>query len=117
MLGRWPRPRAIKLFAANGDTLVLSEGIETGLAGATLSHRGALLRPVWALGSAGAIRRFPVLPGIKHLILLVDNDANSTGESSAAVCEERWIAAGRDVTQLITDECKDFNDLLMRRIS
>jgi putative DNA primase/helicase len=45
--------------------LVLGEGPETVLAAATcIQHRGALLLPAWAAGSAGAIGKFPILPGV-----------------------------------------------------
>ena len=55
--------------------LVLGEGIETTLAAATrIEHRGTLLRPAWAAGSAGNMAAFPVLSGIDALTLLVDND-------------------------------------------
>ena len=77
-LGSWPTPRAIKLWPAT-DQLFLGEGIETVLAAATLPYRGAPMRPAWAAGSGDNIRKFPPLPGVSKLILLVDHDANGNG--------------------------------------
>ena len=46
---------------------MLGEGVETTLAAATrIEHRGTLLQPAWAAGSAGNMAKFPVLTGIGH---------------------------------------------------
>jgi hypothetical protein len=50
--------------------LMISEGLETGLAGQMLGHR-----PCWATGSASGIRTFPLLGGVECLTQLVDHDA------------------------------------------
>jgi DNA polymerase len=51
MLGRWPQPRAVKIWPV-GTRLFIGEGIETSLAAATrLNDRGALMQPAWAAGS------------------------------------------------------------------
>ena len=111
MLGRWPTPRAIKLWSARTH-LVVAEGIETTLAGAGFSHRGTLLRPAWAMGSRVGIERLPVLPGIERLIILVDNDANNVGINAARTCASRWLAAGHTVVLLIPHkQDADFNDI------
>ena len=70
--------------------LGITEGLETGLA-----VRATGWRPVWALGSAGAIATFPVLAGIETLTLFADHDP--TGLSAAQRCAERWQAAGCEV--------------------
>jgi hypothetical protein len=113
MLGRWPAPRAIKLWPAE-SSLVIGEGIETVLTAATrLQHRGASLRPAWAVGSSSAIARFPLIAGIKQLTILVDNDANGVGPSTAKECAKRWAAAGRAVALLTPQQSgADFNDLV-----
>src|SRR4051794_36132798 len=50
------------------DGLVIGEGIETSLAAATrIEHKGTLLRPAWATGSAVNMAAFPVLAGIDSL--------------------------------------------------
>ena len=113
MLGCWPTPRAIKLWPAE-SSLVIGEGIETILAAATrITHRDAPLRPAWATGSSGGIARFPVVPGVERLTILVDNDPNGVGYNSAKTCAERWIAARRTVVLLTPRQsAADFNDLV-----
>src|SRR4029077_17873691 len=49
--------------------LYVCEGLETGLA---LQMAG--YRPVWALGSAGAIARLPVLFAVGELVICADHD-------------------------------------------
>jgi Toprim domain len=107
----------IRLWPDIGTRLVLGEGVESTLAAATrITHRGKPLRPAWAAGCAGNMRKFPVLEGIEELILLVDNDSSGTGQRAAAECAERWCAAGRRVIRLTPPEPDtDFNDLIMNR--
>jgi Toprim domain len=82
--------------------LLIGEGIETTLAAATrIQLRGTLLRPAWATGDAGHLEKFPVLPGVEALTVLVDHDENGRGQRAATDCVRRWTAAGREVTQLI----------------
>jgi phage/plasmid primase-like uncharacterized protein len=95
--------------------LVLGEGVETTLAAATrIAHRGTLLQPAWAAGSAGGMARFPVLPGVQALTLLVDNDESRAGQRAADECAARWEAADREVTLLEPNvSSADFNDLVL----
>jgi putative DNA primase/helicase len=80
--------------------LVVSEGLETGLAGRMLGFR-----PCWSLGSAGAIGDFRVLPGITSLTVLVDHDPGKNGKQAgpdaAAACSVRWRAAGVEVIRIV----------------
>jgi hypothetical protein len=101
----------IKFWPANG-TLTIGEGIETVLAAVTrLAHEPALI-PAWSAVSSGGLAKLPVLPGVKELLLLVDNDPE--GLSAAAKLEARWQAAGREVTQLLPDTPgTDFNDVVL----
>ena len=94
--------------------LVIGEGVETVLAAATrITHRGKPLRPAWATGSAGNMRRFPVLDGVEQLVILVDNDESGTGQDAAEECARRWCDAGRKVIRLIPrTPGTDFNDLV-----
>jgi hypothetical protein len=94
--------------------LVIGEGVETTLAAATrIQHRGTLLTPAWATGDAGHLEKFPVLPGIEALTVLVDHDENGRGQRATAECARRWTAAGREVTQLIPRiPGEDFADLV-----
>jgi putative DNA primase/helicase len=93
--------------------LHIGEGLETCLAA-----RMKGLRPCWSLGSSGAIKAFPVLPGIESLTILVDNDpadrnGRRAGPDDAAVCWRRWKAAGREVRGFSTDTVgKDIADCM-----
>jgi phage/plasmid primase-like uncharacterized protein len=93
--------------------LVLGEGVETALAAATrIEHRGTLLQPAWAAGSAGNVSSFPVLSGIDALTILVDNDA--AGERAADQCRARWGATGCEVTLLKPNIANtDFNNVVL----
>ena len=104
----------IRLWPQVGKRLVVGEGVETTLAAATrVTHRDVPLQPAWAAGSAGNMRRLPVIDGVEHLILLVDNDISGTGQAAAEECARRWSAAGRKVTRLIPKKSQtDFNDLV-----
>jgi hypothetical protein len=92
---------AVKIDDDVEQGLVIGEGIETCLAA---RMRG--LKPCWALGSAGAIRSFPLLAGIDCLTILVDNDepdrnGRRAGPDAAAQCSARWTAAGREVRRIM----------------
>jgi putative DNA primase/helicase len=72
------------------------------------------MRPAWAAGSAGNLSKFPVLAGIKELILLVDPDPN--GEKCAGECWLTWRMARRRVMRLQPGrQGMDFNDLILER--
>lgn len=82
-----------------GETLNVCEGVETALA---LYNEGALdpaacYRPIWALGSAWAIRTFPVISGVKKLRIFADNDTNAVGLHAAKEAATRWQQAGKEV--------------------
>jgi hypothetical protein len=108
-LGRWPQPRAIKLWPAT-NRLSIGEGIETVL-GAI--RRGAITPPAWAMGPKADIARFPVLPDVARLTILVDKD-DATARTNAETCAARYVAAGCKVRLLTTTNVKDFNDLTMK---
>jgi DNA polymerase len=110
MLGR---SGTVKLWPANGGHLVIGEGIETVLAAATrIPYCDAPLQPAWATLSADALGRFPLVPKLERLIILVDHDP--AGKTAASYCAGRWERAGRSATQLTPDEPGfDFNDLIM----
>ena len=73
------------------EGLGLCEGIEDGLA--VLLSGWA---PVWAATCAGAIKIFPVLPGIESLTIFADCDV--VGTEAAQLCARRWRANERDVS-------------------
>jgi putative DNA primase/helicase len=96
---------AVKLAPA-GEVLHIGEGVETCLAARQLGHA-----PAWALGSVGAITKFPLLEGVTCLRIL-----GETGEASAdaiKLCGERWHAAGRKVQVVMPEVGDDLNDQLM----
>ena len=87
--------------------LGLAEGIETALA--VMQRAGWY--PVWAATSAGAIRRFPVLPGLESLTVFADQDG--PGMEAARDCCHRWAAAGGEA-QLMAPPIGDWDDALPR---
>ena len=110
MLGSWPNARAIKL-RSTGKKLIVGEGIETTIAGGTRVTNEAAL---WAMGSATAIGRLPLIAGMTKLMVLVDHDKN--GRSNARACATRWADAKRLCVLLCPQQDDtDFNDLLRRK--
>lgn len=89
------------------EGLTIGEGVETCLAARQLGFR-----PCWALGSAGAVAAFPVLPAIEALTILLEDDKNGANARAAAVCAERWMAAGREVLTVRPIAGGDVNDAL-----
>jgi putative DNA primase/helicase len=98
---------AIKIDADHDVTmgLCIGEGLET-----CLTARQCDVKPVWALGSVGAIEAFPVLAGIDALSILAE-----TGDASARAvkeCGDRWEHDGREVFILDSKIGSDVNDAL-----
>jgi putative DNA primase/helicase len=94
-------PKAGCAIKINADAdvsqgLTIGEGIETSLAGIALNFL-----PVWALGDANEISKFPVLSAIECLTILVDNDVSGTGQASARECSRRWTSEGREVFRVV----------------
>ena len=88
--------------------LFIGEGVETCMAARQLG-----LRPVWALGSSGGVKAFPILRGVECLTLLMEAD-----DASARACEDcaaRWHAAGREVFINWPTSGKDLNDAIRLR--
>ena len=114
MLGRWPKPRAIKLWRA-AKQLFVGEGLETTLGAATREiYHGAPMRPAWAAGSSGSLARLPLIDGVEELVILVDHDPS--GKETADACRRTWKAAGRKVTRLLPPPGKDFNDIVLEKL-
>ena len=80
---------AVKLDPGVGKELGVCEGVETGL---KIRARG--WRPVWALGSAGAMRTLDPIPGVETLTIFADNDESGTGIEAARECARQWANAG-----------------------
>jgi putative DNA primase/helicase len=103
---------AIKIDADDvvHEGLAIAEGIES-----TIAAR-FVYRPAWSLIDAGGIKGFPVLPGIEHLSIFADNDANKTGEDAAYECQERWQLAGAEVViQMPPNVGQDIADIISNR--
>jgi hypothetical protein len=114
MLGSWDNPRAIKLKPLT-TRLIIGEGIETTMAGGGFApHPSAL----WALGAANAVAKFPVIPGVTELAILVDRDPNNIGMDAARACATRWSTANRKVILQVPHRIgTDFNDLVKESVS
>jgi hypothetical protein len=110
MLGR---SGVVKLWPA-GTTLVAGEGLETTIAAAlSVPYRGALLQPAWAVLSAPALARLPVVAGVRRLVLLVDHDESGAGQAAGMACTERWRRSGVTVIRLTPKRVgTDFNDII-----
>jgi Toprim domain len=115
---RWPKTQrkmlgvvrraAVKLVPVT-DTLAVAEGFESAVAANMLGYG-----PAWALGSAGAVKNLPVLPGVERLILLQEN--NDTSRDAVDRCGKRWMRAGRKVIRVKPDQGHDdLNDELISK--
>jgi putative DNA primase/helicase len=104
---------AVKLSPDDAVTmgLTIAEGVETALSGIQLGWR-----PAWSVGDAAGIAKFPVLPGVEALTILVDNDESGTGQRRAIECSDRWTKAGREVLRVIPRRSgDDLNDIVRKR--
>lgn len=82
--------------------LVIGEGVETCLAA-----REAGLRPVWALGSAGAIKQLPVLPGLDGLLVLGEHDGGANLAATRALARRYRDADAAEVSRFMPREGDD----------
>jgi putative DNA primase/helicase len=96
------RGAAIKLEQV-GSKLTIGEGVETALSG-----RAAGFGPVWALGSSGAVRSFPLVKSVAELTILEENDP--TSQRDVETCARRYLAAGKPVNIVTPDIGNDLND-------
>jgi Toprim domain-containing protein len=103
----------IKLWQlASGGHLVIGEGIETTLAAAGLIFRKQPLKPAWAGTVAMNVAMLPVIPNVRRLIILADNDESGTGQLAARQVYWRWKAAKQDAEILMPRKTgADFNDV------
>ena len=90
--------------------LGIAEGIETALS--IMQHTG--WRPVWACGSAGAIRTLPVLRGIECVTIFADADDGGVGVGAARDCATRWAEAGAEAIIRIPPAGCDWHDVARR---
>jgi hypothetical protein len=76
----------------NGETLCLTEGIETGLA----VHLSTGL-PVWACVSAHGLKTVQLPKSVKQVHIMADLDVSGTGERAGSELAQRLITEGRKV--------------------
>jgi len=102
---------AVMLDPFENVTLSLSigEGVESCLAGRQLGFN-----PVWALGSAGAIKTFPVLDAVESITIFCETDDKGANKGAAEECSDRWNRAGREVIFATPTFRGDMNDVLQR---
>jgi putative DNA primase/helicase len=99
--------RAVEIVRRRG-LLVIGEGAETCLAARKMGFR-----PVWALGSVGAIGRFPIIPGVTQLTIL--GEAGRPSMDMSLKCASRWRAQQCRVRIIVPDQgLSDMNDVLQQ---
>jgi putative DNA primase/helicase len=91
-----------------GGSLVIGEGVET-----VLSARILGLRPAWALGSSGAVGRFPLIKELSVLRVLEEDDATSRGDVETV--GRRYYQANLAVRVIRPRNGRDMNDELRAR--
>lgn len=101
--------RSAVRLGSPGDVLAIAEGVETALAAMEMFPE---LTAAWACGSAGAVGHFPVLDGVRRIVLLAENNAAS--REACRLTGARWQRARREV-QVLTppNQHDDFNDALI----
>jgi hypothetical protein len=98
---------AIKLDPA-GEALCVGEGVETCMAARQLGYA-----PTWALGSVGAISFFPLIDGIKRLVIL--GEAGEASAKAIKICGTRWCTKARRRVRIVmpNEGFSDLNDALI----
>jgi putative DNA primase/helicase len=94
---------AIKADPLSTGTLAIGEGLETVLAARQLGFR-----PAWALGSVGAISRFPLIKDVTELVIL--GEVGPASAQAIRFCGKRWRKAGCRVRIAMPTTGNDLND-------
>jgi putative DNA primase/helicase len=90
-----------------GEALAIGEGVETCMAAREMG-----ITPAWALGSVGAISKFPILDGVQTLVII--GEAGKASRDAVEICKTRWTGARRIVRIVMPDEPhSDLNDELI----
>jgi hypothetical protein len=95
-IGRDLSGGSVKLYKAEGDTIGICEGIETGLAIRSMTNI-----PVWACLTADLLSKVELPKRIKKVRIYADNDLSQTGIRAAVKAYERLTLEERDVSILI----------------
>ncbi|AMJ61975.1 phage/plasmid primase, P4 family [Bosea sp. PAMC 26642] len=96
---------------AERGCLTVGEGIESALSGLAMGFA-----PAWAMGSADAIAKLPVLRGVDSLTILGEIDGGASAKAIGQV-GMAWSEGGREVL-VATPKAgfgKDVNDALQKR--
>jgi len=96
-------------FNSVTDTLVIGEGVETCLTG-----RQEGMRPTWALGSCGEIKKFATIDGVRSLT--IHRERCEHNAEASEICAARWIKAGRQVSDAWPKVGKDINDAAVQEL-
>jgi putative DNA primase/helicase len=117
--GTIPEGGAVRLSPA-GETMGISEGLETAMAAETLNRI-----PVWACTSAAALVKFQPPPECRHLIIFADNDASFTGQLAGYSLARRLtsVPAGKRIGVEVrlpgyhdVGDPVDWNDVLLSEL-
>lgn len=103
------RNGAVRLAMAV-EKVLLGEGIETCFA--AMQATGL---PAWAALSTSGLRALQLPDAIREVIVLADGD--EPGEAAAFEAAKRWKREGRNVRVARPPAGKDFNDVLLDRIT
>ena len=102
---------AIK-FAGATNILNVGEGIESTSSGAAMGYS-----PAWALGSASAIARFPVIDGVTTLRIFGERGDNNTNANAVKALTARWRNSGADIYVIEPKAGNDLNDALRSEVA
>jgi putative DNA primase/helicase len=97
---------AIRLAEADGDTLGISEGIETGLS-AMITQK----IPVWAAGDAGKMMKIKIPESVKTVIIFADNDKSFTGQMAAATLANRLSTREGKAVFIVTAQADEHDKI------
>jgi putative DNA primase/helicase len=107
---------AVKLFDITGsESLIIGEGIETVLSGYELLGKKI---PAWSCLNSTFLEKFQAPKGIKHLIILGDNDIHSaTGHAASFLCAKKNLLNKQNSIKKVSvvfpiDPFNDFNALI-----
>lgn len=84
------RGAAIRLYKVIGDSIALTEGVETALAVRIMYPE----LPVWATVSAGGLSNVELPDGIRRVYIFSDKDRNGTGQKSAEALAKKLRNVG-----------------------
>ena len=71
--------------------------------------------PAWAMGSVGAIERFPLVVGLQSLILFAETGDSGASARAVDAAAKRYGDDGREVI-VVTPKCAgDANDAIRER--